>query len=205
MNFYPEDILHVFEFDRILERIESYCRCEGSRKQVLAMRPLHDRDRLMQELARVEEYRLTLVNQGYFPDFLFDDFTTEARLIEKSGSVLTEVQFGRIRSASSIVNSLLRFLRERAEGLPALYAMTHGLKEGQEIIELIDAVIDQQGTVRNNASPELNKIRSALHTLRKEADRRFRSYINDLKERVAARQRGEFLQLPKSACRTIRT
>lgn len=147
------------------------------------MRPLHDRDRLMQELARVEEYRLTLVNQGYFPDFLFDDFTTEARLIEKSGSVLTEVQFGRIRSASSIVNSLLRFLRERAEGLPALYAMSHGLKEGQEIIELIDAVIDQQGTVRNNASPELNKIRSALHTLRKEADRRFRSYINDLKKR----------------------
>ena len=120
VNYYPDDILHVLEFDRIRERIERHCRCESSRKNALAIRPINDLFVLEKELARVEEYRLTLENQGYFPDFLFDDFQQEAQLLRKNGSVLMEPQFSRIRSASVIVNSLLRFLRGRSVSFIAL-------------------------------------------------------------------------------------
>lgn len=183
MNYYPEDILHVLEFDRIREKIERHCRCEGSRRSALSIRPIHDRQLLDAELLRVEEFRVTLEQQGYFPDFLFDDFAIEAQLLSKSGSVLVEAQFSRIRSASGIVNGLLRFLKERIASFPALLQIVKDIPETKAIIELIDKVIDQQQQVRSSASTELAKIRSELIAKRREAEKRFRSYINDLKKR----------------------
>lgn len=191
MNYYPEDILQVLEFDRIRERIERHCRCESSRKQALSIRPINDLQALEKQLARVEEYRRTLENEGYFPDFLFDDFQPEAQLLRKNGSVLMEPQFNRIRSASMIVNSLLRFLRGRAVSFPALLELATDVPETEEIIALIDHIIDQQSQVRSNASPELQKIRSDLSSKRREADKRFRSYINDLKKRGWLRENEE--------------
>lgn len=183
MNYYPEDLLSVLEFDRICDRIEHHCRCESSRNLAKRLRPVHDKEFLLHLLRQTEEYRLTVANQGYFPDFLFEEFQAEANLLAISGSVLTEQQFSRIRSASSIVNSLLRFLRERSVSFPALIQLVQDIPQTNDIIDLIDTIIDAHAQVKSSASPELQKIRSELISKRKEADKRFRSFINDLKKK----------------------
>ncbi len=191
MNYYPDDLLHVLEFDRIRERIERHCRCDSSRQRALQLRPINDRQLLDKELHRVEEYRQTLESQGYFPDFLFDDFFQEANLLSKQGSILTETQFSHIRSACEIVNSLLRFLRDRSISYPALLELSNDIPENKIVFQLIEDIIDGQAQVRSNASPELQKIRNDLSSKRREADRRFRSYINDMKKRGWLRENEE--------------
>jgi DNA mismatch repair protein MutS2 len=183
VNYYPDDLLHVLEFERIRERIERHCRCDSSRQRALLLRPINDRLLLNKELQRVEEYRQTLVSGGYFPDFLFDDFFREANLLAKQGSLLSEAQFNQLRSACEIVNNLLRFLRERSISFPALLELSSDIPENKIVAELIEEIIDGQAQVRSNASPELQKIRSELNSKRREADRKFRSYINDMKKR----------------------
>jgi DNA mismatch repair protein MutS2 len=182
VNHYPEDILQALEFDRIRERVESHCRYTASREKARSIRPVHDEAALLEELARVEEYRRTSEGGGHFPDFLFDDFTKEAQLLGKAGAVLTESQLGRIRSAVNIVNDLLRFLRTRSVAFPSLAGMANEIPESTEIPALIDRILDQQSQVRSSASRELQEIRQQLTVKRREADKRFRGYINELKK-----------------------
>lgn len=182
MNHYPEDILLALEFDRIRERVESHCRYAASREKAKAIRPIHDEPALLEVLARVEEFRRTLESGGHFPDFLFEDFSKEAVLLGKPGAVLTEPQLGRIRSAVTIVNDLLRYIRTRAVSFPSLVDMALEIPESSEIPALIDHVLDHQSQVRSSASRELQEIRQELAIKRREADKRFRGYINELKK-----------------------
>ncbi len=105
--------------------------------------------------------------------------------------MLTEIQLSLIRSASITVNSVIKFLNERESSYPNLIKLTKGLIETKEIIEKIDEIIDSHSQVKNSASDVLSDIRSALSSKRREADRRFRAYIADLKKKGWLRENEE--------------
>ncbi|MFM7725391.1 MAG: hypothetical protein ACKO7B_01705, partial [Flavobacteriales bacterium] len=128
MELYPDDLLQVLEFDRIRDRIANYCRCESSKELAMDLAPFPDRMELLTQLVRVEEYLNTLESKGYFPDFLFDEFLSDVQLLSKQGSTLSEGQVDRLRSACRIVNSLLRFLKDRTSAYPALLGLAEGLQ-----------------------------------------------------------------------------
>ena len=191
MNISGNDTFKLFEFDKICEKIAFYCRCNSSRLRAESLSPIINRDALLQTLHQTDEFYQSLKTRGYFPDIFFDDFESEARLLAKSGSVLTEIQFSLIRSASITVNSVIKFLKERENSYPNLIKLTKGLIETKEIIEKIDEIIDAHSQVKNSASDVLRDIRSALSSKRREADRRFRSYIADLKKKGWLRENEE--------------
>ena len=183
MIVHGNDLLKLFEFDKVREKIAAYCRCKSSVAKAMRLMPMEDRNALTIVLNQVEEYRLILTNRGYFPDIFFDDFENESSLLQMPGSVLSESQFGLIRSASTTVNNVLKFLDERSTSLPFLTILTTGVYSTNEIIELIDNIIDSHSQVKNNASDELADIRSSLSSKRREADRQFRAYIAEFKKK----------------------
>ncbi|TAH41480.1 MAG: DNA mismatch repair protein MutS [Bacteroidetes bacterium] len=191
MKIHGEDILKLFEFDKVCEQVAFHCRSASARRLALSMEPIQSRDHLNLILRQTEEYKSTLANKGHFPDTTFEDFEADCQLLSKAGSVLTEMQFSRIRSASSTVNSILKFLKERQEFYTSLSEVMSGVYETKEIIEEIDAIIDAHAIVKNSASPELQDIRNQLHSKRREADKRFRSYINELNKKGWLRENEE--------------
>ena len=191
VQFYPEDTPQLFEFDRVLDQVEQRCRNGSSRQLARSIHPIEHKEVLLASLRQVEEFRHTLAHQGYFPDLYFDDVISEAQLLGKAGSVLSEAQFSRIRSASITVNSLLRFLKERQVSFPALLKLCAPIKETKAVVDPIDAIIDAQGQVKSTASDTLMEIRGLLSSQRREADKRFRSFINDLKKRGWLRENEE--------------
>ena len=159
MNINGSDTLHLFEFDQICEKIANLCRCSSSHNRAENLKPFIDRDELRIALLQTEEYRQTLVNRGYFPDTFFDDFEAEAGLLQIPGSVLNEVQVSLIRSASLIVNSILKFFKDRETSFPHLLLLSNEVYPTDEIVDLINAVIDGHAQVKDNASEELSQIR----------------------------------------------
>lgn len=161
----------------------NYCRSRLSRQRAEELAPIGHRDTLTKILRQTDEYKQNLSRQGYFPDTSFEDFETEAGLLLISGSTLVEEQFSRIRSASLTVNSILRFLAERKDSFPFLTELASIVYQTDEIIVMIDEVIDIHSQVKNSASPELAHIRSQLFSKRREADKRFRSFIVEMKKK----------------------
>ncbi len=191
MNINGSETLKLFEFDKICEKIAHYCRTASSHSKAENLMPFVSRDNLMIALKQTEEYRQTLSNRGYFPDTYFDDFETEAGLLQKPGSVLNEIQFSLIRSASISVNAILKFLNDRTSSFPALLLLTKEVFVTDEIIAMIDVIIDSHSQVKDNASDELREIRSQLSSKRREADRKFRTYIADFKKKGWLRENEE--------------
>ncbi len=190
MNIQGEDTLSLFEFHKICEKIVFYCRCNSSRQKAETLRPISNRDELLVNLKQTDEFYQTILH-GQFPDFQFDDFENESQLLKKPGSVLNENQFSLIRSASHIVNHILKFFKERELSFPNLIRLTRGLIITNVIIDKIDAIIDAHSQVKDNASPLLKDIRSQLASKRREADRKFRNYIQDLKKKGWLRENEE--------------
>lgn len=183
MNILGADTLQLFEFEKICEKVAYYCRSRSSRQKAEELKPIGHRDTLTIVLKQTDEYKQNLARQGYFPDTYFEDFETEAGLLSVSGSTLVEAQFSRIRSASITVNAIVRFLREREASFPHLIALAGPIHETDVIIKMIDEIIDAHAQVKDHASEELADIRYQLHSKRREADRRFRAFIVEMKKK----------------------
>lgn len=191
MNISGNDTLRLFEFEKICEKIAFYCRCKSSRLRAEKLSPIINRDILLFTLHQTDEFLQSLKHQGYFPDIFFEDFESEAQLLEKAGSVLNENQCSLIRSASIIVNNVLKFLNDKEAFYPNLKKLTIGLIETNEIINKIDEIIDSHSQVKNSASELLYNIRLTLASKKREADRRFRTYIAELKKKGWLRENEE--------------
>jgi len=191
MKIHGEDIFQLFEFDKVCEQVAYYCRSSSAKRLALALKPIDNRESLMLILKQTDEYRNNIENKGHFPDTSFEDFEDDCQLLSKSGSMLTEMQFSRIRSASSTVNTILKFLSERKTFYPALSEITSEVYETKVIIEEIDTVIDAHAIMKNSASKELQDIRNLLQAKRKEADKRFRNFINELNKKGWLRENEE--------------
>ena len=183
MNISGTDTLELFEFDKIRDHVLEYCRCRSSKEKAENLGPVTSRDQLTIMLKQTDEYKQTLAIRGYFPDTFFEDFETEADLLLISNSVLSEIQFSRIRSASSTVNRILEFFKERIDSFVTLKLLAEKVYPTNAIIDLISEIIDAHGLMKNNASPELQQIRSSLFSKRREADKRFRAFINEMKKK----------------------
>ncbi|MBK7430036.1 MAG: DNA mismatch repair protein MutS [Bacteroidetes bacterium] len=183
MNISGTDTLELFEFDKIRDHVLEYCRCRSSKEKAENLGPVTSRDQLTIMLKQTDEYKQTLAIRGYFPDTFFEDFETEADLLLISNSVLSEIQFSRIRSASSTVNRILEFFKERIDSFVTLKLLAEKVYPTNDIIDLISEIIDAHGLMKNNASPELQQIRSSLFSKRREADKRFRAFINEMKKK----------------------
>ena len=191
MKIHGEDIFQLFEFDKVCEQVAYYCRSSSAKRLAFSLKPIENRESLMQILKQTDEYRNNIENKGHFPDTSFEDFEDDCQLLSKSGSMLTEMQFSRIRSASSTVNTILKFLSERKTFYPALSEITSEVYETKVIIEEIDTVIDAHAIMKNSASKELQDIRNLLQAKRKEADKRFRNFINELNKKGWLRENEE--------------
>lgn len=191
MKLYSTDTLKTFEFDKILGRIEFYCRNKASKKLISQISPIQDRDLAILKLNQLNEYKDLLLNKSYFPDFLFEEFESEANLLGISGSVLSEKQFSKILHASNLVNSLLKFFETKKEQLPFLAMVFNSVYYTADISNAITKIIDTDGSVKSSASKELAAIRRDLSSARKETERKFKSLIHELKKNGWLRENEE--------------
>jgi DNA mismatch repair protein MutS2 len=182
MDFFPLDTDQQFEFDKIKQLVVQHCRCAPSRELAHVIKPVKNVDRLMLLLSQCDEYKRIVEHKMHFPDSTFTDLSKEIGLLFIQGSVIGEEQFTNIRSVSDTVNTIIAFLTEKQKQYPSLFKIIENLYITTEIIDAINHIIDIHGEVKSSASKELGEIRRDLSAKRRESDRRFRSFVNDLKK-----------------------
>lgn len=191
MNVYGNNTASLFEFDKVCERVQSYCRYALSRKLAAEMFPIRDREILYKKLLQLNELKNNFSAGAYFPDTEFEDFSAECNLLQIRGSVLNEKQLSNIRSVNGLMNDIVHYFKTHQSVFPHLSELIAGIDENKKISEAIDEVIDASAEVKNNASELLAEIRSQLVSKRRQADKKFRSYINELKKRGLLRDNEE--------------
>ncbi|MDH4029198.1 MAG: endonuclease MutS2, partial [Nitrospirota bacterium] len=152
-----EHTLRVLEFGKILQMAASFAVTVAGRQAVLEIRPLENIGDARRRLDLVSECR-RLLNEGQPPGIEnFDDLTPLFRRIRPADAVLEPFA---IRSFLPLFYSAVNLKTLSGNTLcPGIGDIVSRLTCHPEILRSINASIDNEGKIRDEASPGLSEIR----------------------------------------------
>ncbi len=180
----PKDLYERLEFDKVLELVEQECLGELGREAVRAMAPDTRRGSIEQRLLEVKEFKLTLEKSDVFPITEYFDIAEDLRFLAVPDYVLSEESFKRIAIVLRFVRDIFWYFNAtRREIYPTLYKIIQPIVFEDFLIKAIEKVIDDQGNIKPDASPELLRIRKAILEKQRELDKRFRNLVNEFRNK----------------------
>ncbi|HEX2609325.1 MAG TPA: MutS2/Smr-associated SH3 domain-containing protein [Flavisolibacter sp.] len=181
MKIYPESASVQLEFDKIKGLLHEKCRSEYAKSKAEELRIHTRKDYIDRELKQSHEYRQLLQNGIYFPNEYVLNLQKELRLLSIEGALLSGEQLLSIRKLATSLESIFRwFDAERRISYSGLTEVISDTYYEKAILEMIHAVIDDSGAVKDQASEELASIRMGLYRKRNELRKTFERIIGKL-------------------------
>jgi len=180
MQLYPAYAAEALEFNKVADLLLLKCRTDAARERVANIR-FHTRlDHMERELLQASEFKTIQDGGDHFPNDFTRSMERELKLLPVSGSVLSGEQLLAFYQLSLNMRDILLWFKKHNELFPHLRALSERITYEKKIAELVMAVIDDHGIVRDTASTELMRIRSELGKARYEARRAFESALRKL-------------------------
>lgn len=157
--------LSVLQFDKVLDVVAGYASSSLGGARVRALSPATALDAAERELGRVAAMRsLVVSDEGWSPAPIPDVDRALARLrIEGTRLDGRELrQVGVLLRSSRMTADALRSARQPAVALSVLAPLRERLHANRKGEEEIDRAIDDDGRVRDDASPTLRRVRREL-------------------------------------------
>ena len=181
MRIFPESATVQLEFDKIKALLAGHCNTEYARARAEDLRIHTRREYIALQLQQTNEFKQLMQNGQHFPNDYTLNLSRELKLLGIPGAVLSGEQFLQVRGLAESTQSLFRwFDADRRTAYPALVKVIDPTHYEKAIITAIDEVLDESGTVRDNASEELAKIRMNLFRRRNELRRLFDRIVSRL-------------------------
>jgi len=180
MLLYPANAIEALEFNKICALLKQKCRSDLSRRHVDELRFHTHVDYVRPELEQANEFKTILQSSDFFPNDFTDNIQRELALLGIAGSVLNGEQLLSLQHLAFNTRDILLWFKKNNEFFPALRAICSNTEYEKKIAELISAVIDDNGMVRDTASRELAQIRAEINSKRHELRRAFEGIIRKL-------------------------
>src|SRR5687768_9671626 len=179
MNLFPGSAYLQLEFDKVKMLLREHCKTEYAREKASSLR-IHTRKEFIDTaLKQGHEFKQLLQNSIYFPNDFFQNISKELKLLGIPGAVLGGEQFISIRGLAENTKNIFRwFDEEKRTAYPGLAKVLGGTHYEKSILLSIDAILDETGQVKDNASDDLRNIRMNLYRKRNELRKAFEKIIS---------------------------
>lgn len=175
----PADFEVRIGFDKVRELLKKECSSELGQAVVDKMNFLSHHDKVEKLLIQTHEFVQIIQSGDYFPSSNFIDVSAHLKKSKVIGTFLTEEEFYELKLSLKTILDCLSFFDKNKEEYPTLYDLRKSIGLEKHLHEAIELKIDERGTIRDNASSELQAIRrdilSTQTRLRKTVDSVFRS------------------------------
>lgn len=161
---------NVLELPKILDILAEYCQTEPAKDKARSITPLRDIGDVEIELKRVEKVYKHEESVNFFVPF-------ESGYLTTTTSVHAYLSIDNFWSLRDFINHT-HTLKNRFHNSP-LQEFFNPLSDYAELKELIDAKIDEDKEVRDNASPNLAKIRSRKRGLKDRINHMLKDLLTD--------------------------
>jgi DNA mismatch repair protein MutS2 len=154
--------LQVLEFAEALEAVARQAASSLGAQAVRSLRPSAELARVQRELAIVGEMMAILGREGTWPAPAVPDLREPLRRLRVEGSVLEAEALRDVRVLLASSRSARAALLSRAEEFPLLGWLAERLVELKREEDAIGRAIDDDAEVRDDASPELQRLRREI-------------------------------------------
>ena len=181
MRLYPDTALYQLEFDKVKALLDAHCKTVYAQERAQNLRIHTHKDYIQKELRQTHEFAMLLRQAQYFPNDFTYHLQKELKLLGIPGALLGGDQWMLIRKLTINAENIFRwFDPEKRTSFSALAQVLNDAYYEKNIKDSIDAVLDEQGIVKDNASDDLQKIRLSLYKRRNELRRMFEKVIQKL-------------------------
>ncbi len=179
MKFYPESALVQLEFTKVKELLALKCKTLFANEKVAELRIHNSIPYISTQLLQTNEYKTLLQTNQHFPNDYQNNLSKELKLLSIPGAMLSGENFIEIKKLTNNTENIFRwFNNERREAWPNLATTIAETYYEKDIKESIDNVVDEYGNVKDNATPDLQKIRQSLFRKRQELRKIFDRLIS---------------------------
>lgn len=191
MRIFPADTIQLLEFDKVLAEVASYCDSLPGLERVQKVRPLDKFDEVQKMLNQTKEMLQILIMEDKFPHDKIYDIRDTTKLLGIENFVLNEMQLLEIKKTAFLAGAIVRFFQHKQEIYPTLSAFTQYIIYEKNIAAEISKIIDDNGKLLPNASPELQRIRKETDSLTRRLEKEFQAalakyrkagYLSDVEE-----------------------
>jgi DNA mismatch repair protein MutS2 len=179
MQHFDDHVIRDLEFDLVRLMLHDFCMGDTARLRTVDLTPMCEKKQVVRALNEANELKRIRTEEHGFPALEFKEMAGEIRTLRIADAVLPEESFKVLVDASVLVNAMLVFFDKREEDFPYLVEHYAQVYHTTEITEAIHQVFDVRGKVRDDASPELYKIRQDMASVRRKINRNFTKVLKE--------------------------
>jgi DNA mismatch repair protein MutS2 len=184
MLLIPKDLLDKVEFDKIITLVSQECYGQQGAKAIRELPIETDLPTIDRNLEQVAEYKRSLEQRDLFPLHAYESIDEDVRMLRVVDFVLSEESLQRIGNQLYLVRDLYQFFTdERKEVYAHLYDILRPYHFEPLLLEEIERVIDENGEIRPDASPQLLAIRRLIGSKKRELDKEFGKMVAAYRKR----------------------
>ncbi|SFF36218.1 endonuclease MutS2 [Thermoflexibacter ruber] len=172
---YPKNFEEKIGFDKIRELLKEECSGTLGQSFVDKIRFSDNYEVILKLLRQTDEF-IKIIQAGEpFPNSYFLDVNASLDKARIENTFLLEDEFQDLKMSLGTFFKCIEFLEKKDEKFfPTLKELCNNLHIDKTLLKEIERIIDDRGKVRNNASPELQRIRSSMleaqNSVRKKLD-----------------------------------
>ena len=160
---YPENFESKIGFDKIRELLKGLCLSSLGQEYVDEICFNSDFIQLTEDLSLVKEFVSIIQEMENFPTSYYFDLREALAKIRIEGRFLEIQEVFDLKRSLETISGIVRFLKQtKEEQLPCLKRLLSTVQVYPYIIERIDSILNKYGKIKDNASPELSRIRKEL-------------------------------------------
>lgn len=159
---FPSEFEQKLGFDQIRHRLKNYCLSPLGIGRVDQMNFSFDFEIILTQLKQNLEFKNILEKDEEFPSTHYIDPTEYFKTAAIEGAFLEQEAFYEILRSLQTIVACKKFLESKHEVYPELGKLTQPVSVSSALLKSIESRFDEKGHVRDNASPELGRIRKRI-------------------------------------------
>jgi DNA mismatch repair protein MutS2 len=160
---YPESFEKKIGAEKIRELAMDYCIYDPGREDILNLSFSDDYTLVLSRLKQVNEFKQILESEKQFPIENFIDISESLKKARVVGRFLEEFEVFNIKKAIDSVRAILSFLKtDEEDKWSELKKLASEVKVFPVVSDRINAILNKQGHIKDNASKDLQSVRREL-------------------------------------------
>ena len=162
---YPESFETKLHFHKIREYIADGCLSPMGRERAEKMTFSDDFNKVTQWLAQTHEMMHIGDDGQEMPVGQFFDLRKPLKKLSVEGLYLETEELFDLRRSLASAKEIVQFIKNKEpEHYPSLYQLANPVEIPSSVIERIDKIVNKYGEIKDNASPELGRIRRDMRS-----------------------------------------
>ncbi len=170
---YPENFEEKIGFDKIRDLLKEQTISVMGQEMVDSIHFSSSRERVYHNLKQTDEFKTICLHEDHFPSDHYFDLRQALNQLRAEGTYPDTEKIGHLRQSLSTIKAIKTFFAKKEPGqFPYLKKLIHRVVVHDFVKDRINRILNNQGQVKDNASPGLKNIRITLYEKQKNVSTR---------------------------------